>query len=441
MGFDPESHWSRPVPPRQPLGQQVHAALALNDQDGALKLATTAGQLDLFERVRQVAEAEPAPSFLHSALCAMSLPVRRPADDQKPIIRQDGQYTLVITPKAIVQPEGGQSVLKVLGVPYGSLPRLILIHIMSEAVRTKSRQVHLGDTFTDWMRRMGFRTASYGPRGSATLVRQQLDRLLACEWMIRWDSEKTDGGSDFAMKELKLANEWVGTNASKGAFTREIVLTEAFHDHLARHAVPLNEHAIRQIRDSATALDLYTWLAYRLPRINQAKPISMNWQQLASHFGNEQANMRKFRQTVRDAWEHQVSAVYPEARAEFDASIIRLHSSPAPLQQKLIQGAKLAVIAGGLTDDKGTPTPTATGSDIPACFLKALRGSVEPSLANVWMKEVRLEKQDEAWVLTTTSSFKADYIRAHFSQALERAAEHVGLAHRPDVRMRKSDKP
>ena len=65
---------------------------------------------------------------------------------------------------------------------------------------------------------------------------------------------------------------------------------------------------------------------------------------------------------------------------------------------------------------------------IPACFLKALRGSLEQSLANVWLKEVRLEKQDEAWVLTTTSSFKADYIRAHFSQALERAAEHVGLA-------------
>ncbi|MDO9713083.1 replication protein RepA [Paracraurococcus lichenis] len=424
--------------------------MALNDQAGALQLAASAGQLDLFERVRQVAEAEPAPSFLHSALCAMSLPVRRPADDQKPIIRQDGQYTLLITPKAIVHPEGGQRVLKVLGVPYGSLPRLILIHIMSEAVRTRSRQVHLGDTFTDWMRRMGFRTASYGPRGSATLVRQQLDRLLACEWMIRWDSEKIDGSNEFAMKELKLANEWVGTTASHGAFTREIVLTEAFHNHLARHAVPLNEHAIRQIRESATALDLYTWLAYRLPRISQAKPISMSWQQLAAHFGNEQANMRKFRQTVRDAWEHQVSAVYPEARAEFDTSIIRLHASPAPLQQKLVQGAKLAVIAGSSIDDKGTPAPTllptvtlptATGSDIPARFLKALRASLEPSLANVWLRDVRLEHRDEGWVLATTSSFKADYIRAHFGQALDHAAEHVGLAHRPDVRMRKSDKP
>ena len=43
------------------------------------------------------------------------------------------------------------------------------------------------------------------------------------------------------------------------------MLTEGFFDHLREHAVPLDENAIRQLRDSATALDLYTWLAYRLP--------------------------------------------------------------------------------------------------------------------------------------------------------------------------------
>ena len=438
------------MPPHKPLGQQVHAALAQNNPAGALQLATSAGQLDLFERVRQVAEAEPSPSFLHSALCAMSLPVRRPVDDHKPIIRQDGQYTLVITPKAIVEPEGGQSVLRVLGVPYGSLPRLILIHIMSEAVRTKSRQVHLGETLTDWMRRMGFRTASYGPRGSATLVRQQLDRLLACEWMIRWDSDKTDGPSEFAMKELKLANEWVGTNSNGGAFTREIVLTEGFHEHLAKHAVPLNENAIRQIRDSATALDLYTWLAYRLPRINATKPVSMSWQQLASHFGNEPTNIRKFRQTVRDAWEHQVSAVYPEARADFDASIIRLHASPAPLQQKLIQGAKLSVIQGGATDDKGTRRPNSSSveaevadakPDVSAQFLKSIKDWLEPSVFRAWLRDCQLERVGEEWVLTTTTAFKADYIRGHFSQAIERASENVGLTRRVEVRVRKSSNP
>ena len=46
-------------------------------------------------------------------------------------------------------------------------------------------------------------------------------------------------------------------------------------------------------------------------------------------------------------------AVYPEARAEFDTTLIRLHASPAPLQQKLVPGAHLSLAA----DDKGTARP------------------------------------------------------------------------------------
>jgi len=310
-----ESAWRSPLPLRQPLGQQVHAALLNHNQQTAIDLARDAGQSDLFNRVTAVATAEPVPSFLHSALCAMSLPIRRPADDRAPIIRHDGHYTLVITPKAVVErADGGQQRIVVLGVPYGSLPRLVLIHIMTEAVRTKSRNVVLGASFTDWMRRMGFRTISYGPRGSATLVRQQLDRLLACEWMIRWDSDVDQGAREFAIKEIKLTNEYAGVDRKNGGFVREIYLTEGFHEHLRAHAVPLNEHAIRQIRDSATALDLYTWLAYRLPRVNPRRPVAMTWQQLAVHFGNDGTNIRKFRQTVRDVWERQVSGVYPDAR-------------------------------------------------------------------------------------------------------------------------------
>jgi hypothetical protein len=165
---------------RTPLGQKIHFALAHDGAAAASALAQQAGQPDLFARVSAVAEQAPSPSFLHSALCAMSLPVRRPADEQAPIIRQDGQYTLIINPKPGVIDRNGERRLESLGVPFGSLPRLVLIHIMTQAVRTKSRHVVLGSTFTDWMRRMGFRTVSYGPRGSATLIKDQLDRLLAC---------------------------------------------------------------------------------------------------------------------------------------------------------------------------------------------------------------------------------------------------------------------
>jgi hypothetical protein len=408
---------------RPPLGQQVHLALVQQGPQAAAAIARDAGHPDLFDRVSAVAGEAPAPSFLHSALCAMSLPVRRPADEHAPIIRQDGQYTLVINPKPIVGAVDGRQRLHTLGV------------------RTKSRQIVLGATFTDWMRRMGFRTISYGPRGSATLVREQLDRLLACEWMIRWDSAPEQGERAFGIKEIKLTNEYVGTDHRSGAFMREILMTEGFFEHLREHAVPLNETAIRQIRDSATALDLYTWLAYRLPRINPKRPAAISWQQLAVHFGNDGRNIRKFRQTVRDAWERQVSAVYPEARAEFDTTLIRLHASPAPLQQKLVPGVRLALA----TDDKGTdtelPSSTSMAEGSPAIavrFMTALAGALGSPEAKVWLKDVALMQDDGAWVLETGSKFVAHWIKTQFESALRRATQEAGLAEQPRVRVRRT---
>jgi hypothetical protein len=399
-------------------------------------VARKAGQPDLFDRVRAVAGEAPSPSFLHSALCAMSLPVRRPIDEHAPIIRQDGQYTLVINPKPVVERIDGQQRFRSLGVPFGSLPRLVLIHIMTEAVRSKSRHIVLGANFTDWMRRMGFRTISYGPRGSATLIKEQLDRLLACEWMIRWESGAEQGEREFGVKEIKLTNEYAGVDRKNGGFTREIYMTEGFFEHLRQHAVPLNETAIRQIRDSATALDLYTWLAYRLPRVNPKRPSVISWQQLAVHFGNDGKNIRKFRQTVRDAWERQVSAVYPEAKADFDTVQIKLYASPAPLQQKRIPGVRLTAAP----DDKGTvaesiATSEAASSEetIEQRFMTALADKLGSVETRVWLKDVTLAQVDGSWVLWASSRFIAHWIASRFDQGLRHAAGVVGLTEPPIV--------
>lgn len=410
-----------------PLGQQVHAMLKGSGQSAAQQHALELGQPDLFNRVQAVAFEEPVPSFLHSALCAMSLPVRRPADETAPIIRRDGQYTLAITPRPVLQRIDGQQRMSILGVPYGSLPRLVLIHIMTEAVRTRTRHIVLGSSFTDWMRRMGFRSISYGPRGSATLIRHQLDRLLACEWMIRWDNENAKGDQEFAVKEVKLTNEYAGTTARHGGFSREILLTEGFFEHLREHAVPLDENAVRQLRDSATSLDLYTWLSYRLPRINKTRPTLISWPQLAVHFGNEGNNIRKFRQTIRDAWERQVSAVYPEARAEFDTTAIRLYASPAPLARR-----PLRLVTGTALAD---PPPIAVANDgtTPPDFLSTLRELLGPTHAKHWLDDAAMEDQAEGPALCAGSKFKADYIRRTFMLEINRAASVSGLAASPPI--------
>lgn len=421
--------------PRPALGQQIHLAFVQRGPVAAAEIAREMGQPDLFARVNAIAGETPSPSFLHSALCAMSLPVRRPADEHSPIIRQDGQYTLVISPKPVVETVNGQQCLRSLGVPYGSLPRLVLIHIMTEAVRSRSRHIVLGHNFTDWMRRMGFRTISYGPRGSATLIREQLDRLLACEWMIRWENTDEQGEREFAVKEIKLTNEYTGMDRSGGAFVRDIVMTEGFFEHLRQHAVPLNEHAIRQLRDSATALDLYTWLAYRLPRVNAKRPAAISWQQLAVHFGNDGRNIRKFRQTIRDAWERHVSAVYPEARADFDTTVVRLYASPAPLQQKLVAVPALSVPA----DDKRTaaaPDKDDTDADVAGRFMAALANLLGPVDTRAWLKDVALEAGEDGWELLTGTAFVAHWIASRFDAALAQAATAARLGRVPTVRPR-----
>lgn len=324
----------------RPIGHQYALAMLSGGIDDVKSLALTAGSqmtLDAFTRVQ---DEEPVPAFLHSALCAMSLPTKRPKDDTQPIVREDGKYALAINPRPVLQNVDGRSVLKSLGVPYGAYPRVALIYLLSQAVTKRSRDVYLGRNFTEWMRRLGYQTISYGPRGSANLMREQVDRLLACEWQIRWDGEGLDANA-FAVRDVKISSEYAGSLDKNGAFAREIRMSEVFYNHLIEHAVPLNEVAVRELKTIPTALDLYTYLAYRLPRISSNRGQIISWEQLAKHLGNE-ADSKRFRQTIRETMQI-VSSVYPNANIDVSGRKVIMHPSPAPLERKLI-GAHLRLV-------------------------------------------------------------------------------------------------
>jgi len=333
----------------RPIGHQYALAMLNGGEDRVRSVAQAAGTqltLDVFLRVH---DEEPVPAFLHSALCAMSLPTKRPKDDTQPILREDGKYALAINPRPVLQQVDGKPVLRSLGVPYGSYPRVALIYLLSQAVTKQSRDVYLGRNFTEWMRRLGYQTVSYGPRGTANLMREQVDRLLACEWQIRWEGSDT-GENAFAVRDVKISNEYAGSLDKNGAFAREIRMSEAFYSHLVDHAVPLNEVAIRELKGTPTALDLYTYLAYRLPRINGDKAQTISWDQLAKHLGNE-ADSKRFRQTVRETMQL-VSAVYPNANVDMSGRKVVLHPSPAPLERKLV-GTHLRIV--GQAPEKRAP--------------------------------------------------------------------------------------
>lgn len=358
-----------------PIGQQYARKLAILGHDQLAVEAADRGTLNILNAAINVSEAETVPAFLHSALCAMSLPARRPKDEMAPIIRQDGRYTLAITPKPTLIRRDGEVTMQSLGVPFGSYPRIILIYIMSEAVRTSSRDVYLGASFAEWLRRLGYENATHGSRGTASLLKHQLDRLLACEWMIRWDDNDADDAA-FAVKEVKLSNEYAGLKGRDGSFIREIRLAEGFFSHLREHAVPLNEAAIRELRNNPTALDLYTYLAYRLLRITGDRPHILSWEQLATHLGSAAESPRKFRQTIRQNWDL-VSAVYPNARVDMSGPLIKMWASPPPIEKKLV-GAHLRLIEGraGQAAPSIQPEATVAGKAVHEETLRFPKGSI-----------------------------------------------------------------
>jgi hypothetical protein len=97
------------------------------------------------------------------------------------------------------------------------------------------------------------------------------------------------------------------------------------------HAVPLDYRALSALKHSALALDVYTWLAHRLCRIDKFAGVMLSWQNLRDQFGQEYADSKDFKREFRDVL-RQVTVVFPpptspRSMAE-SCSTRRPHQSP-----------------------------------------------------------------------------------------------------------------
>ena len=107
-------------------------------------------------------EADPALGFMARLMTLCSLPRTNPGD-QHQYKRVNGPYRLILS-------RTGEYKL-----PFGTLPRLLMAWLSTEAVRTQSREISLGDSLSEFMRTLGI----YSSDGKAyTRLRDQMDRLF-----------------------------------------------------------------------------------------------------------------------------------------------------------------------------------------------------------------------------------------------------------------------
>ena len=102
------------------------------------------------------------------------------------------------------------------------------------------------------------------------------------------------------------------------------------------HAVPLNEAAVAHLSHSSMALDVYTWLAQRLHRVDPGKSVPVAWASLYVQFGEGYHRMVDFRRFFKRIL-REVKAVYPQARFSTDERGMCLRNSPPPVPRRLLQ--------------------------------------------------------------------------------------------------------
>jgi hypothetical protein len=265
--------------------------------------------------------------FMHSVLTQCSLPYK--PTDERVWIRDQGNVSLLIEAGRARHPDTGKWVE--LPLPHGEKPRLVMLHLNSEALRTGSPVIDVQDSMTAFVRSLGIHVNGRNIR----TLRDQIARLAAAHIMlgIGPDTIKAD-----IIRQFRV---WWPDDAQQRVLWPSVVrLDTDYFDSLTKHAVPLDSRAVAALAHSALDLDIYTWLAQRLHRIPKGKPQTITWPALKAQFGVGYAELRIFRRRFKEALKA-VLTVYPSARIEIADVGLVLWNSPPPVLKKQVSTPRL----------------------------------------------------------------------------------------------------
>jgi hypothetical protein len=305
----------------------VHRLVIEHGKEAALKKVDPTEQHLVRVAADILAEEDDAIGVTYSGFCQASLPHKKLPDD-KEWIRKSERLTLMIEPGRLIRPASTEG--EFVGVPYGSRARLILLYLQTQALRSHSRDVELGRSMRDWLRRMGIAQGGKSIRE----VRDQATRLSICKLTFFYQS--ANGGTGFSSERIVddgvlFLEPGIEDDRQQQLFAETVRLSQSFYEALSRHPVPLWEPAIRAIQNNSMGLDLYVWLAYRLHVLQ--KPTTIRWARLHQQFGAGFKSLRQFKPTFVLNLKLAM-AVYPDASVEIEDDGLRLLPSRPPVPER-----------------------------------------------------------------------------------------------------------
>ena len=224
-------------------------------------------RFDQVDQLVSASEATPDLGFMGRTMALCSLPRTNPGDRLQ-YKRVNGPYTLIMTATGNYK------------LPFGNLPRLLMAWVSTEAVRTQSREISLGDSLSEFMRTLGIYNSGGQPQ---TRLRNQMDRLFNASVRLTYEDER---GKQFIASHIVDRGEFWWDERKPDEYSlwdSKIRLGEDLFNEIIQHPVPLDMNILAALKRSALGLDFYLWLVYRTFALRA--PLRLSWPTLYRQFG------------------------------------------------------------------------------------------------------------------------------------------------------------
>ena len=247
-------------------------------------------RFDQVDQLVEASEADPDMGFMARLMALCSLPRTNPGDRLQ-YKRVNGPYTLIMF-------TSGKTKL-----PFGNLPRLLLAWVCTEAVRTQNRELVLGSSLSEFMRKLGVLSSDSGGRwGIRTRLRNQMRRLFNAHIQLVYEDDRGEATVNSPVAS-RTELWWDPKHPDvQVLWESKIYLGEEFFYEIIRHPVPLDMNTLKALKRSSLGLDLYMWLTYRT--FSLQSPLRLSWRQLYRQFGvdptkaNDKRTVQNFRRKV-----------------------------------------------------------------------------------------------------------------------------------------------
>jgi hypothetical protein len=270
-------------------------------------------------------------AYTHSVFANLFLPRSKVEGITKTSV--GGTGALLTVDAGMLQGADGKMIRQI--VPYGAMARMLLAWISTAAIQADSPHISICDSAMNFLRSLGVE-----PTGRRyAVLHEQLNALAACDITLKI------GDTNFNLKPVTQFDYWPENNTkSRTIWPGRMVLHPEYFASLREQQVELDYQALIQLNGSSFAIDIYTWLADLLPKIEDT--VDAPWQALRTHFGAEYGDYRDFRKAFLHALP-QVKRVYPQASTEVTRTGLVLKPSLAPDASKRFSAPRRAVAKSG----------------------------------------------------------------------------------------------